>query len=187
MHAVQAFRKRYPMVDVVTSHNVHSGPEAYHLIIGAGGPEEPGLKAKKLLSEDIYVALPKDDPVAKQESFAFGDLRTATFISMTPGNSIHQILMDVSKRWGFEPHVAIQSDDPSYIRKCVELGLGVAVIPVVSWKGQFSEGICLKKIDDVQRNTYVYWNDKKYIPACAKPFLQMLVDAFEAENERWTR
>jgi len=91
--------------------------------------------------------------------------------------------MDICAKWGFTPHIAIQSDDPFYIRKCVELGLGVALIPSISWKGQFSDHIHLQKIDCPPRNTYVYWDDKKYLPASARAFLQMLVGAFQAEAE----
>ena len=183
MQAVQAFRQRYPMVDVITNHDVHGNPDEYHLIIGSDGAEKAGFKSQKLLSETIYVAMPKDDPLTTSETFTFDKLRGAAFISMSPGNSMHRILVDVSRQWGFEPRIAIQSDDPFYIRKCVELGLGVAVIPSVSWKGQFSEGIFLKKIEGVQRNTYLYWNDKKYIPACAKAFLKMLIETVEADAE----
>ena len=74
----------------------------------------------------------------------------------------------------FRPRIAIQSDDPFYIRKCVELGLGVAIVPMISWKGQFGEQITLKPLKGFVRNSFVYYDSRKYMPVCVKRFLNDL-------------
>ena len=180
MQTVRAFRQTHPMVDVAASHSIHADTKNFHLIIAEEDLSDSGLRRQKLLSEDIYLAIPRSNPLADIQDFR--QLREAPFICMAPGNSIHTITMDICRRWGFTPHVAIQSDDPFYVRKCVELGLGVSIVPAVSWNGQFSENICLRRIDGVQRNTYVYLDDQKHLPASAKAFLDMLVAAFQAEE-----
>lgn len=180
MQTVRAFRQSHPMVDVVTSHSVHADSKEFHLLIADEALAGSGLQRKELLSEDIYLAMSQSNPLVG--SWDFTALAAEPFISMGPGSSIHTVTMDICAKWGFTPHIAIQSDDPFYIRKCVELGLGVSIIPSISWKGQFSENIHLQKIDCPPRNTYVYWDDKKYLPASARAFLQMLIDAFQAET-----
>ncbi len=182
MQTVRSFRQLHPKVDVLTTHQLHSDPGDFHLIIGDEGLAESGFRRRKLLSEDIYLAMSRSNPLAAEEGIDAEALSAEPFISLGPGNSMHHITLAACRRWGFKPHIAIQSDDPFYIRKCVELDLGVAVIPSVSWKGQISESVCLRKIDGFQRNTYVYWDEKKYVPACAKVFLEMLEQAFRTEN-----
>lgn len=182
MQTVQSFRELHPQVDVMATHYAPSDPGEFHLVIADDALAESGYSRRKLLEEDIYLAMSRKNHLAQSVSFPMTELREQPFISMGPGNSMHQITVDACHRWGFVPRIAIQSDDPFYIRRCVELDLGVALIPVVSWKGQIAEDICLRKLEGIQRNTYVYWDDKKYIPACAKAFLRMLLEAFEAET-----
>lgn len=183
MQTVRSFRQLHPSVDVLTTHQIHSDPGDFHLMIGDETLAESGFQRKKLLSEDVCLAMARSNPLSAGEGIDAEALSAEPFISLGPGNSLHDITLAACGRWGFEPHIAIQSDDPFYIRKCVELNLGVAVIPSVSWKGQISDSICLRKIDGFQRNTYVYWDEKKYVPACAKVFLEMLEQAFLAETD----
>ena len=182
MQTVRNFRQLHPGVDVLTTHQISSDPGDFHLLIGDETMAGSGFRRRKLLSEDICLAMSRSNPLAVNEGIDALALSVEPFISLGPGNSIHQIMLEACRQWGFEPHVAVQSDDPFYIRKCVELNLGVAVIPSVSWKGQISESICLRKIDGFQRNTYVYWDEKKYVPACAKAFMEMLEQAFRTET-----
>ena len=182
MQTIRAFRQTHPEVDVIATHSGYSDLKDFHLIISDDALAGSGLQREKLLAEDICLAVSNRNPLAEKAQVTAEDLRAVPFISMDPGNSMYQITMDICERWGFAPHIAIQSDDPYYIRKCVELDLGVALIPAVSWKGQFSPDITLKKIDPFQRNTYVYWDDKRYIPACTRAFLKMLVQAFAEET-----
>lgn len=182
MQTVRSFRQLHPGVDVLTTHQIPSDPGDFHLIIGDEALTGSGFRRKKLLSEDVYLAMSRSNPLSARDGMDADALAAEPFISLGAGNSLHDITLAACRRWGFEPHIAIQSEDPFYIRKCVELDLGVAVIPAVSWKGQISESICLRRIDGFRRNTYVYWDDQKYMPACAKAFLEMLELAFRAEN-----
>lgn len=184
MQTVQAFREFYPQVTVMATHHVPSDLGEFHLAIADESLMGSGYSRRKLLEEDIYLAMSRKNLLAQRQTFSMSELKEQPFISLGPGNSMHQITMDACHRWGFVPRIAIQSDDPFYIRKCVELDLGMALIPGVSWKGQIAEDICLKKLEGIQRNTYVYWDDNKYIPACTRAFLRMLLEAFEAENIR---
>jgi len=183
MQTVRNFRQLHPDVDVLTTHQLHSDPGDFHLMIGDETLAESGFRRRKLLSEDVYLAMSRSNPISAGEGMDAGALSAGPFISLGPGNRLHDITLEACRKWGFEPHIAIQSEDPFYIRKCVELNLGVAVIPAVSWKGQISDSICLRKIDGFQRNTYVYWDEKKYVPACAKMFLEMLEQAFRTEAD----
>ena len=97
---------------------------------------------------------------------------------MNIGSSIYENTLSICNRLGFSPHIVLQSEDPFYIRKCVELGLGIAIIPELSWHGQFSENIAMKNIGNFKRKIYVY---KKYsMNECTNKFYNMLLDKFSS-------
>ena len=65
------------------------------------------------------------------------------------------MMEEICRKAGFSPRVAIESDDPYYLRKCVELGLGVSFVPVFSWAGQFSSDVSLLPLESHTRTTYL--------------------------------
>jgi LysR family hydrogen peroxide-inducible transcriptional activator len=134
-----------------------------------------GFKRKKLISEGVAIALRKDNPLASAPDFSLAELSGASFITMTEKSSLLGLTKKICNDFGFEPRITIQSDDPFYVRKCVELGLGVAIVPSFSWKGQFSDDVALRVIDGYSRDTYMCLNENKYLSRSAKEFCAMLV------------
>lgn len=176
MQTVDKYRRKYENVDILIKHGIKSGIEDFNLLIEDDSFKNKELKWQKILSEKICLAVKKDSPIALKDKITKSDIENASFITMSNGNNLRNITQQICKDFGFVPHIAIQSDDPFYIRKCVELGLGIAVVPTISWQGQFSDDVILKNIGEYSRNTYVYWDDKKYMSGCVKKFLEMLIN-----------
>ena len=65
---------------------------------------------------------------------------------------------------------------------CIELGLGISFIPSVSWRGQISDQIVLKRVADYKRTTYVYKNPYTCTSQYIKDFLEMVHE--ECNKER---
>ena len=75
---------------------------------------------------------------------------------MNAGSSVYQNTLLFCRHLGFSPNIVLQSEDPFYIRKCVELGLGVAFVPALTWRGQFSDQVELRKMGDYVREVCLY-------------------------------
>lgn len=174
METVERFRKLYPQVDIVVKHGVVSGFDEFDLMIVADDMSDKGLRGEKLFSEEILLAVSSGDPLAKKEKITADDLRDRPFISMGFGENLYNLTEKICSEMGFAPHVAIQGDDPFYIRRCVELGLGIAFVPEISWGGQFSNLVTLRRIGEFSRTTYVCRDPKKYTAACLENFVDML-------------
>ncbi len=174
METVERFRKLYPQVDIVVKHGVVSGFDEFDLMIAADDMSDKGLRGEKLFSEEILLAVSSEDPLAKKEKITADDLRDRPFISMGFGESLYNLTEKICSEMGFAPHVAIQGDDPFYIRRCVELGLGIAFVPEISWGGQFSNLVTLRRIGEFSRTTYVCRDPKKYMATCLENFVDML-------------
>ena len=131
MKSVERFQSRYPDVSILTTHDL-SGAQQADLVISANELDLRVFSQEKLFREDILLAarkglLPQPQPTAHE-------LRDKAYITMSTGNSLRTLTEEICRDLGFEPRIALQSEDPFYIRKCVELGLGVAFIPAFSWR-----------------------------------------------------
>ena len=78
---------------------------------------------------------------------------------MNVGSSLRETTEQACRKAGFLPKCTVQSDDPTYIREYVELGMGVAPAPEFSWRGQFSDHVILRDVGEFYRDTYLLFRD----------------------------
>ena len=179
MQAVERFQSVFSSVDIITTHDMISVAEA-DLVIADGDLELPGFTKEKLLSENIVLAA-KKGMFPEGVSLTAADIKDKPFISFHGGSSLHRITRRFCKTLGFQPRIALQSEDPFYIRKCVELGLGIALVPEFSWRGQFSEGVELRKAGEMTRDSFLYRRIQERPPRYIGEFIKML--SREIQNE----
>ncbi len=170
--AIEEFKKSYPQVSFVLKHEGDASLECDVLIsdICPDGFYQTSL----LANEDILLALGKDHALAHKNDISVSDLKNERFISMPKGRSLYSITSQLCRNAGFSPNITIQTDDPHYIRKYVELGLGVAFIPAYSWEGLFSDGTVLKKLGNHTRKTYICLPQSKKTKPSVEAFLSYL-------------
>jgi len=63
----------------------------------------------------------------------------------------------------------------------VELGLGVAYVPALTWRGQFSDRVELRKMGDYVREACVSCNQRTHHHQLADAFDRILSEEFEKE------
>lgn len=174
MQTVEKFSKLYPDTEIVTKYLLSPDAEQVDLVISDTPMWKLDMPREELLSEDILLAIHKDDPLSKKDVIDPTDLVGKPFICTNKNSSLYSITQKICDDMGFSPRIVIHSDDPYYIRKCIELGLGISLVPSVSWRGQFSDQVVLKKIDNYKRTTYVYKNSNVYALEHIKSFLTLL-------------
>lgn len=176
MKTVEKFKKQFANVDIITKFFCDPAAEPFDLIISSEKLNLKNYKSQPLLSEGLAVAMSQKHPLANCNNFNIGSISSEPFITMSDKSSLYMLTKSICSDFGFVPHIAVQSDDPFYVRKCVELGLGIAIIPIFSWQGQFADSVILKPINGYERTTFAYINEKKYTPVCAKKFLEILTE-----------
>lgn len=173
MQTIEKFRRLYPKVHLTVKHSVHTAFSEFDLIICASDLKSLSFASEALLSEEMMLAVHKDNPLASQTVIHAADLAAQPFICMD-SESGHSLTETIGQTMGFHPHIVIRGDDPFYIRRCVELGLGIAFIPSISWNGQFSGDVVLRHLGPFFRTTYVCYDPKKHLRGCTQKFLEML-------------
>ncbi len=90
---------------------------------------DPDCEHLALFSDDIFLAVPTDSPFAEHPEVDLGDLREATFITLTQGFATHRDGIRVFQQAGFEPKVAMQVNDIFTLLSMVSSGVGYALLP----------------------------------------------------------
>ena len=87
------------------------------------------LRLRPLVSEELVVALATDHALAGRGRLRLGDLAGESFISFREGARLRELLVSAAAGAGFEPRIALESNESRRIRSLVSHGLGVAILP----------------------------------------------------------
>jgi DNA-binding transcriptional LysR family regulator len=170
--AVGRFTVQYPSVNFLLRHELPKTAD-FDLLISDRCPF--AYKSRTLiLDEPICLAMASGHPLAACEQISVASLAGERFISMPEGRSLYEITAEACAAAGFVPNIAIRLEDPSYIRKYVELGLGVAFVPSISWAGLFSDGAVLRPLPGIRRKVYAYLPAERQEKQSCKIFLDIL-------------
>lgn len=164
--AMRKFITRYPAVKIHLTFG-EADMKRVDLLVSYDMPIE--YKKKILLvEEDLSIAMRCDNPLAKKDPLTVGDLKDEKFIT---GLSVdtHKFCTEA----GFTPNIAVELNDPKYVRAYVEEGIGIAFVPSYSWQGLFSNKIVLKATGNT-RKTYAFIPAGKYISKATTEFLKFL-------------
>ena len=182
MQVVSSFQSRCPHVSIVAEHGDHTQSNDFDLILSDGSFTHPEFVKVKSFREQILLAA-RRGTVPDKSRLTAKDIMDKPFITMSSNYSMHNLTLEICRDMGFEPRIALQGEDPVYIRRCVSLGLGVACVPAISWRGQFSQDVELYQLGDYTRNICIYQRRNAYPNGYVDEFRSMLVEAFEREFE----
>ena len=123
--------------------------------------EDPGIEREKLLSENVYVMLPQDHPLAARESaIAIAELAHDNWIVGRDATSLLDIVTAAALHAGFKPRADIYSMDFNVIIAAVGAGLGVALGPALALTPT-PPGIAIRKIADRQLTRLTWTNIRR--------------------------
>lgn len=177
--ALAKFQKLYPGVDIYIKHFQDPASEDFDFIIASDEVRLKEFKRHKIISENIAVAINESNPLSQREDFNVSMLKDEPFIILQKPSSMYDLAHKECAKFGFAPHIAIQTDDPSYISEFLRMGLGVCIVAARSaeqW--HYHESVLIKPIEGSIRNTYVYYSGKKFSEYKEK-LLDVLISEFK--------
>ncbi len=180
MQSIEKFIGAFPYADVSAKCGVDPLSDEFDLIIVNDILNPSYYASKKILSEQIRLAVHRSNPIALHEGRVSAQmLADMPYITMQDGSSLYNITHGICReKYGFTPRIAIQSDDPFYVRQCVELNLGAAFVPCFSWKGLFSDDIIFLDTGEYFRDTYVLYPKNKRLSHLIAAFISILETEF---------
>ncbi len=160
--AISAFKSRYPHVSFVIHHQGQTKPSSasgYDVIVTDQTLTDDHFDQRFWLKEEIFLAVHKQNGLAKKDRVSANDLKNQKFVCMPKGSNLRQCADAFFEQKQIQPEIVIECDDPQYIRNYLEMGLGVTFFPGISWKAQTPEDIVLLRINEgLYRTSYIYIN-----------------------------
>jgi DNA-binding transcriptional LysR family regulator len=137
--AIATFRGAYPDVELTLSEGepeeiaprLQAGEFDLALLFEFESPREPpqDLTRTELLEDPMYLALPREHPLAGKERLRLGDLRGEAWVQTSRESPCARHVVRICHAAGFEPNVSFESDDYQTVQGLVAAGVGVALIP----------------------------------------------------------
>lgn len=124
-----------------------SHPETNIQIVNTGGPDSSQVDLTlfasenqvendhtvNLFRESLILIFPKSDPHANLPYVNLKDLEGTHFIAPPKGFVLRSSLETYCRESGFTPKVVMESDNPETTREFVRAGLGVSLVPQMTW------------------------------------------------------
>jgi molybdate transport repressor ModE-like protein len=111
------------------------------------GPALPtDLHLRPLMEDRLHIALPPGHRLARRKRIRMAELRDETWIQGVRHGSTLDTLPAACREAGFEPRIALRTDDPMAWQGLVAAGVGVAVIPELTLPTARSE-ILVRELD----------------------------------------
>ncbi len=173
---IAKYKKSYPNICFTVHHRAPKEPCHFDLIIDDREIAYPDMKRHSLMRETILFGLADTHPLAKRKELTFNDIVDQPFISMPSRSSLYRVLEGLFKPKGKKPKIDIYCDDPYFIRKYMQLELGVALWPTISWLETEHKGICLLPYADcdLSREIFLFTDEADCMTVAAKNFASFL-------------
>jgi DNA-binding transcriptional LysR family regulator len=91
--------------------------------------EDRDLERTLVLSESMYLALPKNHRLADQQVVALAEFSDAEWLCGSVPSTCGEVVVAACRNAGFEPRVGFQSDDYNVMQGFISAGLGVTLLP----------------------------------------------------------
>ena len=172
MAAIKHSRELYPDITFSVRHGMSGGE--FDFTVSDIPPSKKRYDRILLASERMLLAVP-NALASENEKF----FESAPFISLGRGTRLHALTEQYCSALGFSPNIAIQTDDPSYVRRYLEMGLGVALWPEKSWAEHLPSGVRLLDVGFPKRDNFVFWDKDSEMSRTKKAFLDILIEEFQ--------
>jgi DNA-binding transcriptional LysR family regulator len=140
--AIARFRELYPDVELTLAEaepeelvpRLRSGELDLALVFQFEG--QPALEREMmrvpLLADPMFVALPREHPLAGRRRLRLQDLREQAWVQTSRASACARHVVRCCRAAGFEPQVSFESDDYATVQGLVAAGVGVALVPALA-------------------------------------------------------
>lgn len=98
----------------------------YDIIIDEKCDKYPLYECIELFTADVKLYAAKSSPLHLKK-LTLSELKDEPFVSIGENNGLTKILINACKKVGFTPNFAVQSNDISCTKRCVEAGVGIGL------------------------------------------------------------
>ncbi len=137
--AIATFRSDYPDIELTLAEGepeeiaprLRAGEFDLALLFEFDEPDTDveDLNRVELLQDPMYLALPREHPLAVKEGLRLEELHGEAWVQTSRSSPCARHVVRSCHAAGFEPNVSFESDDYQTVQGLVAAGVGVALIP----------------------------------------------------------
>ncbi len=133
-----------------------------------------------LMAENLVMAIPESDPRAAKKSVRLSEFADDEFICLQKGKGLRTIIDYYCSMAGFSPNIILESDSPSIVREYIKAGIGVSLVPEITWCEVRGDNIALLQVNVPRCSRYIClsWNSSGYLTAQTLRFRDYLCKEF---------
>lgn len=148
-----------------------------------GAPlSHPLLQIHAFLRDDLVVIVPPDDEWAERRAVNLFELQNRTLLLREEGSALQATVAELLREHGIVPERTITLGNLEAIKRSVEAGLGVSIVPELAVRREVrDDALRALPLADVQLRrvfNYVYQRDRTLSPA-SQVFVDLLNKPFE--------
>ena len=139
-------------------------------------------KFRKVFTEKIFLAVPKNGKYQHRSSIALDEVRDEKFISLSGSRQYRSICDKICAGAGFVPHIIFESDSPASVRDLISANIGVGFWPEFTWGSLEAGNMILLPVSDsgCSRDIVLSYNPDNFRHKRAFEFYGYLSDFFES-------
>jgi len=189
---LQAFREQFPNVELDIRNRM--SPEVVHLVleneVDFGLVTLPvrhrDLISRKLFERRDVLICPPDHPLGSRKYVRLEEVAEGPLLALERGSTSRQLMDEAFRQAGLVPLVAMNLGAVEVIKRFVEIGLGIALVPQVTVREEVPQGrLAAVRVRGLGPRAIglVEHRGRRRSPA-AKTFLEMLREFVEKKYQR---
>jgi DNA-binding transcriptional LysR family regulator len=138
----------------------------------------PGIRWLHLFTEELFVFVPNDHPMADRESIDLHEMSEEPFILLKPGYGLRSISDRLCAEAGFTPRATFEGEEVATVAGLVAAKLGVAILPDVVGVDKTKLAKVRVRTPSCRREIALAWLEGRYMTPVAKRFQEFVVDHY---------
>lgn len=185
LSVINEFRKRYPLIKVEVRRGVASRiPEqitAREVELGVVSfkPKDASLRSVFIMNDELILIVSPSHRLAGRTSVSLRDLETESFIAHNAPSPYRLKVIETFERHNTRLNIATELPSLEAIKRLVELGAGVALVPKLTAGAEIAAGrvvpVSVTELK-LQRKLNVVYRKNAALSYAASEFLKMAID-----------
>lgn len=179
---IHEFRKLYPMIKIEVQRGVASRipkeitAREVELGIVSFKPTDNSVKAIPVLTDELALIVSPTHPLADKTSVSVKELGVETFIAHNAVSPYRQKVIETFEKHNTRLNISVELPSLEAIKKLVEKGAGVALVPKLSAQSEIADGH-LKALSvqemKLERRLNIIYRRNSVLSHAAKMFLKL--------------